>query len=72
MESPKGYYSVRIGDMTERRIFAVDERRFSEALRVTLNDHAILRGLGDGVEIVYTRPDGTSQQITVGDARRRA
>jgi hypothetical protein len=72
MESPKEYYSVNIGAMTEKRIFAWDERRFSEALRAMLNDHAILRGLGDGVEIVYTRPDGTSQRITVADARRRA
>jgi hypothetical protein len=41
MESPKGYYSVKIGTMTERRIFALDERRFSEALRAMLNDHAV-------------------------------
>jgi hypothetical protein len=70
MTIPKPHYRVKVGNMPEEPVFVDDEGAFARKLRGMLNDRKALRGLGDDMAIVYTRPDGTIHEITVGQARR--
>ncbi len=70
MTSSKLYYRVKIDDMAEMPIFVEHEDAFALELRAMLNGRESLRELGDDVTIVYSRPDGTIHQISVGEARR--
>lgn len=69
MTEPK-LYTAKIGDRPEMSVAAEDESGFAKTLREILNGRESLRDLAPDILIIYTRPDKTTGQTTVGEAKR--
>jgi hypothetical protein len=62
-------YRAKIGEEPEFLLMAVDESGFVKTLREILNGRETMKNLGEDILITYTRPDGTTQEITIGQAK---
>jgi hypothetical protein len=63
-------YTVKIDGRSQFLLMAADESEFAKTLREILNGRESMKDLGEDIAISYTRPDGATQEITIGEAKR--
>jgi hypothetical protein len=63
-------YRAKIGGQPEFLLMAVHESEFAKTLREILNGRESMKNLGEDIVIDCTLPDGSTQEITIGQAKR--